>query len=55
MGHRRHGGEDEGLSLVKPVLVAQIELLEGTVDNHLRHTKFIALREDKAADDVRRE
>ena len=40
---------------LKPVLVAQIELLEWTVDNHLRHTKFIALRDDKAADEVRRE
>jgi ATP-dependent DNA ligase len=40
---------------LKPVLVAQIEFLEWTVDNHLRHTKFIALRDDKAADEVRRE
>ena len=40
---------------LKPVLVAQIEFLEWTVDNRLRQTKFIALRDDKAADEVRRE
>jgi ATP-dependent DNA ligase len=40
---------------LKPVLVAQIEFLEWTGDNHLRHIKFMALREDKPARDVRRE
>jgi DNA ligase D-like protein (predicted ligase) len=40
---------------VKPVLVAQIEFLEWTDDNHLRHTKFVALRDDKPAHEVRRE
>jgi bifunctional non-homologous end joining protein LigD len=40
---------------LKPVLVAQIEFLEWTGENHLRHTRFIGLREDKAARDVRRE
>jgi bifunctional non-homologous end joining protein LigD len=40
---------------LKPVLVAQIEFLEWTGDNHLRHTKFIALRDDKPARHVRRE
>ncbi|PWT85396.1 MAG: ATP-dependent DNA ligase [Blastocatellia bacterium] len=39
---------------LKPVLVAQIEFLEWTGDNHLRHTKFIGLREDKPAREVRR-
>jgi DNA ligase D-like protein (predicted ligase) len=39
---------------LKPVLVGQFEFLEWTGDNHLRHTKFIGLREDKAARDVRR-
>ena len=38
---------------LKPVLVAQIEFLEWTGENHLRHTKFIALREDKRAREVR--
>jgi DNA ligase D-like protein (predicted ligase) len=40
---------------VKPVLVAQIEFLEWTGDHHLRHTRFMALRDDKPAGDVRRE
>jgi DNA ligase D-like protein (predicted ligase) len=40
---------------LKPVLVGQFEFVEWTGDNHLRHTKFIALREDKSARDVRRE
>ena len=40
---------------LKPVLVGQFEFLEWTGENHLRHSKFIALREDKRARDVRRE
>jgi DNA ligase D-like protein (predicted ligase) len=40
---------------LKPVLVGQFEFLEWTTDNHLRHTRFIGLREDKFARDVRRE
>ena len=40
---------------LKPVLVGQFEFLEWTGENHLRHTKFIGLREDKAARDVKRE
>lgn len=40
---------------LKPVLVGQFEFLEWTGDNHLRHTRFICLREDKNARDVRRE
>ena len=40
---------------LKPVLVAQIDFLEWTGENHLRHTTFIALRDDKRARDVRRE
>ena len=40
---------------LKPVLVGQFEFVEWTDDNHLRHTTFVALREDKAAHDVRRE
>jgi bifunctional non-homologous end joining protein LigD len=37
-----------------PVLVAQIDFLEWTTDNHLRHTKFVALRDDKPAEQIRR-
>jgi DNA ligase D-like protein (predicted ligase) len=40
---------------LKPVLVAQIEFLEWTADNHLRHSRFVGLREDKRAGSVRRE
>ena len=40
---------------LKPVLVGQFEFLEWTGDSHLRHSKFIALREDKSARDVKRE
>jgi DNA ligase D-like protein (predicted ligase) len=40
---------------LKPVLVAQIEFLEWTGEHHLRHTRFMALRDDKAARDVRRD
>jgi bifunctional non-homologous end joining protein LigD len=38
-----------------PVLVGQFEFLEWTGEHHLRHTKFVGLREDKQARDVRRE
>jgi DNA ligase D-like protein (predicted ligase) len=42
-------------SWLKPHLVAQIEYADWTDVNHLRHSKFIALRDDKAAKDVKRE
>jgi DNA ligase D-like protein (predicted ligase) len=40
---------------LKPDMVAQIEFTEWTLDNHLRHSKFVGLREDKDARDVVRE
>jgi DNA ligase D-like protein (predicted ligase) len=40
---------------IKPVLVGQFEFTEWTPDDHLRHSRFIALREDKKARDVHRE
>jgi ATP-dependent DNA ligase len=40
---------------LKPVLVGQFEYLEWTPDNHLRHSRFVALREDKHPRDVDRE
>jgi len=40
---------------LKPELVAQIEFAEWTPDGHLRHSKFIGLREDKDPWAVRRE
>ncbi len=38
-----------------PQLVGQFEFVEWTEDAHLRHSRFIGLREDKKAKDVRRE
>ena len=40
---------------LKPVLVAQFDFVESTPDNHLRHSSFIALRDDRDAREVRRE
>jgi bifunctional non-homologous end joining protein LigD len=40
---------------LRPVLVAQLEFLEWTAENHLRHSKYVGLREDKQARDVRRQ
>ncbi|HET9215917.1 MAG TPA: non-homologous end-joining DNA ligase [Terriglobia bacterium] len=40
---------------LKPLLVGQFEFLEWTADNHLRHSRFVALREDRNARDVVRE
>jgi DNA ligase D-like protein (predicted ligase) len=40
---------------LKPVLVGQFEFVEWTPDNHLRHSRFIGLREDKDAPFVTRE
>jgi bifunctional non-homologous end joining protein LigD len=40
---------------LKPVLVGQFEFLEWTSDDHLRHTRFIELRDDKPAREVTRE
>jgi DNA ligase D-like protein (predicted ligase) len=40
---------------LKPRLVAQIEFTEWTPDGHLRHSKFVALRNDKDPNEVVRE
>ncbi|MGI9071414.1 MAG: non-homologous end-joining DNA ligase [Bryobacteraceae bacterium] len=40
---------------LKPVLVGQFEFTEWTPDDHLRHSRFVAFREDKPAQDVHRE
>ena len=39
---------------LEPVLVGQFEFTEWTPDNHLRHSRFVTLREDKNARDVGR-
>jgi bifunctional non-homologous end joining protein LigD len=40
---------------VRPVLVGQFEFVEWTPDEHLRHSRFVALREDVDAMNVRKE
>jgi bifunctional non-homologous end joining protein LigD len=40
---------------VEPKLVAEITYLTWTADNLLRHTVYAGLREDKRAEEVRRE
>jgi bifunctional non-homologous end joining protein LigD len=40
---------------VRPQLVAQIEFLEWTESGHLRHSKFVGLREDKEPRSVTKE
>ena len=40
---------------VRPELVGQFEFLEWTPDNHLRHSRFVGLRDDKSPRQVRRE
>lgn len=60
-GKSRWGGE--GLNAekmkqcvwLKPVAVVQAEFLEWTGESHLRHAKFVRMREDKDASSVMRE
>ncbi len=40
---------------LKPALVGQFEFVEWTPDGHLRHSRFVGLREDKKARQVTRE
>jgi bifunctional non-homologous end joining protein LigD len=40
---------------LNPVLVGQFEFVKWTEDGHLRHRRFVAIREDKKAKDMRRE
>jgi bifunctional non-homologous end joining protein LigD len=40
---------------LRPELVGQIEFVEWTPDGHLRHSRFVALREDVSAESVKRE
>ena len=59
----RSGRWGQGLTLAKmaecrwltPVLVGHFEFLEWTADDHLRHARFVALRDDKPARKVKRE
>jgi ATP-dependent DNA ligase len=40
---------------LKPQLVAVIEFFEWTLDSHLRHPKFVSLRDDRDPREVARE
>jgi bifunctional non-homologous end joining protein LigD len=40
---------------LRPRLVAHIEFTDWTTNNHLRHSRFIALRDDKDARQVVKE
>jgi len=55
MGPGTHRLKNERIHWLRPALVGQFEFVEWTSDLHLRHTRFIALRDDKPAVDVRRE
>jgi bifunctional non-homologous end joining protein LigD len=58
----RSGRWGEGLTATKmkdcrwlqPRLVGEVEFVEWTADNHLRHSRFVRLRDDKNARDVQR-
>src|SRR5215831_6845750 len=60
---KRSGRRGQGLTAAKmkdcrwlrPVLVGQFEFREWTPDDHLRHSRFVGLREDKKARTVTRE
>ena len=48
--------QDEGFARwLKPMLIGQFEFREWTPDNHVRHSRFVALRDDKKASEVKRE
>ena len=49
------GKEDERVRLGKPRIVVEVEFLEWTEADHLRHTKFVGLRDDKDPRTVIRE
>ena len=52
---KRVSRSDERLKWLKPRLVAEIEFTEWTERNHLRHSKFIGLRDDKQPMEVTKE
>ena len=40
---------------VKPKLIAEVEFTDWTAADHLRHSRFVGLRDDKDAREVRKE
>ena len=55
MGSGPNSRKDGRMRLAQPDAVAEIEFLEWTGEDHLRHTKFIRLRNDKNPRQVVRE
>jgi len=47
LGPGAHGREDARCVWLNPQVFAEAEFLEWTVADHLRHTKYIRLRDDK--------
>jgi bifunctional non-homologous end joining protein LigD len=54
-GRGRWGTSEQPAHWVQPRLVAEVEFSEWTPDGQLRHARFIALRDDKPASEIRRE
>jgi bifunctional non-homologous end joining protein LigD len=50
-----YGDRSSNVTWVKPKLVAELGFTEWTADGHLRHPRFLGLRTDKAASQIRRE
>ena len=55
MGPRSNSRKNEGVRLAQAGRCCEIEFLEWTGEDHLRHTKFIRLRDDKNPRQVVRE
>jgi bifunctional non-homologous end joining protein LigD len=55
VGRRSDCGEMAECRWLEPELVAQIKFVEWTEGDHLRDSKFMALRDDKDSKDVGRE
>jgi bifunctional non-homologous end joining protein LigD len=54
-GQRLTAAKMKDCQWLKSVLVGQFEFVEWTPDHHLRHSRFVVLREDKGAKSVRRD
>src|ERR1700734_3967138 len=50
-----HCRENKRLRVLKAVLVGQFEFVEWTPDGHLRHSRFMGLREGKAPKEANRD
>jgi len=55
LGRRSHRGQDEKCLWLRPERVAQVEFLEWTSGDRLRHARFVRLREDKEPREVVKE